>query len=176
MPNKTIYVSDGDAELFRRAQEIAGGNLSAAIVAALRRYVETEEGRAEGLDLITVKVGPGAGRKQRFVGVLVAEGGRSTSTRVEEFRVYRSRTGKYVVHVKRSPDTVSGGPDAEKFATGWRSWVGNWHSEQTWAYTKGEAALTVVETLDAVRELVPPEIYDLVAAAADLPTVEDLDI
>lgn len=176
MPNKTIYVSDGDGELFRRAVEIAGGNLSAAIVAALRRYVEMEDGRQQGFDQITVKVGPGAGRKQRFSGVLLAEGGRSTSTKVEEFRVYRSRTGKYVVHVKRSPDTVSAGPDADKFATGWRSWVGNWHSEQTWAHTKGEATLTVLDSLDAVRDLVPPEIYDLVAAAAEVPTVEDLDI
>ena len=31
VPNKTIYVSDGDMPLFQRAQELASGNLSAAI-------------------------------------------------------------------------------------------------------------------------------------------------
>ena len=40
MPNKTIYVSDGDLSLYQRAQELAGGNLSAAISAALRRFVD----------------------------------------------------------------------------------------------------------------------------------------
>ncbi len=31
MPNKTIYVSDADLPVFQRAQELTGGNLSAAI-------------------------------------------------------------------------------------------------------------------------------------------------
>ena len=31
VPNKTIYVSDGDLPLYQRAQELAGGNLSSAI-------------------------------------------------------------------------------------------------------------------------------------------------
>lgn len=49
MPNKTIYVSDDDLALYKRAQELAG-NLSQAISTALRRYVEMEEGRLEGFD------------------------------------------------------------------------------------------------------------------------------
>ena len=77
MPNKTIYVSDDDLPLYKRAQELAG-NLSSAISIALRKYVELEEGRLEGYDEITVRVGPGAGRKQRFSGVLLAEGGRAS--------------------------------------------------------------------------------------------------
>src|SRR4029079_834408 len=48
VPNKTIYVSDGDLKLFARAQELAGGNLSAAISRALRRYVDAQEGLKEG--------------------------------------------------------------------------------------------------------------------------------
>ena len=40
MPNKTIYVSDGDLPIYQRAQELAGGNLSSAITTALRRYVD----------------------------------------------------------------------------------------------------------------------------------------
>ena len=53
MPNKTIYVSDDDLPLFQRAQEIAGGKLSAAITAALRRYVEVEEGRQQGFEEVS---------------------------------------------------------------------------------------------------------------------------
>ncbi len=48
MPNKTIYVADEDVPLFKRAAELAGGSASAAIVAALRRYLDAEEGRTEG--------------------------------------------------------------------------------------------------------------------------------
>ena len=73
VPNKTIYVSDGDLPLFQRAQELAGGNLSAAITAALGRYVDLEEGRREGFDEIIVRVGPGKGRKVRFTGVFLGE-------------------------------------------------------------------------------------------------------
>ncbi|GAB3992480.1 hypothetical protein GCM10029992_01520 [Glycomyces albus] len=79
MPNKTIYVSDKDLPLYERAQELAGGNLSKAISTALRKYVETAEGRLEGYQEITVKVGVGPGRKrrrQRFTGVKLGEGGR----------------------------------------------------------------------------------------------------
>jgi hypothetical protein len=42
VPNKTIYVSEGDLPVFQRAQELEGGNLSAAIAGALRRYVDVE--------------------------------------------------------------------------------------------------------------------------------------
>lgn len=174
MPNKTIYVSNEDLLLYQRAQDLAGGNLSAAISAALRRYVEMEEGRQAGYDEIIVKVGPGVGRKVRFSGVLLGEWYTSTSHRFERFRVYRSRNGKFVVHVERSPEWRPG-PGEEKWANGWRSWVGNWSSNQNWGFTKGEATLQIAESLEKLRELVPPELYDLVAAAANQPAVEDLD-
>jgi hypothetical protein len=96
VPNKTIYVSDGDLSLYQRAQELAGGNLSAAISAALRRYVDVEEGRRTGFDEIVVRVGPGKGRKVRFVGILLGEWLNTSFSRVETFRVYRGRTGKFV--------------------------------------------------------------------------------
>src|SRR5690348_14808983 len=38
MPNKTIYVADSDLPLYEQAQAMAGGNLSAAIAQALRRF------------------------------------------------------------------------------------------------------------------------------------------
>jgi hypothetical protein len=63
MPNETIYVSDEDLPIYDRAQDLSGGNLSAAISAAIRRYVEVQEGRQHGYDEIIVQVGAGAGRK-----------------------------------------------------------------------------------------------------------------
>jgi EXLDI family protein len=174
MPNKTIYVSDDDLPLYKKAQELAG-NLSSAISIALRKYVEAEAGRAEGYDEITVRVGRGAGRKQRFLGVLLAEGGRSSSSGYEAFKVYRSRTGKFVVYADRS-SMYTVGADDERYLTGWRAWVGNWSSDQSWSMAQGEATLSVVETVDELRELIPTDLYELVEAAADQPAVEDLDI
>ncbi len=177
MPNKTIYVSDDDLALYKRAQELAG-NLSQAISTALRRYVEMEEGRLEGFDEITVRVGRGTGRKQRFSGVLLAEGGRSNKNGYEAFKVYRSRTGKFVLHADRrhqynSVTTVEG---VEQEFTGWRSWIGSFSNNQTWSMAQGEATLHVLETLEELRELIPEDLYTLVEDAADQPAVEDLDI
>jgi EXLDI family protein len=168
MPTKTIYVADGDMPLYQRAQELVGGNLSAAITTALRRLIEMEEGRQEGFDEITVKVGPGVGRKVRFSGVLLGEWGRAKpSGLVEQYRVYQSRKGKYVVHVTRSDEYTT-------TSEGWRSWIGL--EESNWGIVKGDATLTVVDTLDELRQKVPSELFDLVANLAKQPTVEDLDI
>ena len=123
MPNKTIYVSDDDLPVYQRAQDLAGLPLSATISAALRRYVEVEEGRQLGYDEVIVRVGPGLGRKQRFSGLLLAELER-TGERTETYRVYRTRTEKFVVHLERSEAHVNTGPNAEKWSTGWRAWVG----------------------------------------------------
>ena len=172
MPNKTIYVSDGDLPVFQRAQELAGGNLSQAISRALRRFVEVEEGVLEGFDEITVQVGLGKGRRQRFVGVELVAWGRSSKDRTEQFTVYRSRTGKYVVHCVRSPEFVhQAGPDGD--AKGWRK---HFSSDQVWGQTPPTATLEVFDSLEDLRETIPAELYTLVAAAAEIPEVEDLDI
>jgi EXLDI family protein len=176
MPNKTIYVSDDDLPLYQRAQELAGGTLSAAISAALRRYVEVEEGRKQGYDEIVVRVGPGLGRKRRFSGVLLAQWERSTNERTESFRVYRSRSEKFVVHLERSEAHTNVGPNAEKWNTGWRAWVGDWSANQTWTRTPAESSLRIAESLDELRDMLPAELYDLVVDVTDQPTIEDLDI
>src|SRR3954452_23360879 len=102
MPNKTVYVSEDDMPIYRRAQELAGDNLSAAISTALRRFVEIEEGREQGYDEIVVRVGPGLGRRQRFSKVLLGEWGRTSNEREEVIRAYRSRAGKFVVNTEPS--------------------------------------------------------------------------
>jgi EXLDI family protein len=172
VPNKTIYVSDDDLKLYGRAQELTGGNLSAAIAVALRRYVEVQEGRREGFDEITVRVGLGKGRKVRFVGVLLGEWLTTTPNRVETFRVYRGRTGKYVLHVERTPDyTVV---DADGKPAGWRGYLGI--GNISYGHTTPESTLEVIESLDGLRSKVPPQLYDMVATMGQQPPLEDLEV
>lgn len=167
MPNKTIYVSDDDMPLFKRAQELGGGNLSQAISAALRRFVEIEEGRLEGFEEITVAVGSGVKRKQRFSGVKLGEWGRTTkSGKVEIFSVYRSRTGKFVLHVDRSDVWTSSG--------GWRGALGL--AESNWGFIKGDSTLDIADSLEDLKDRIPAELYEVVIGLADEPAVEDLDI
>ena len=172
VPNKTIYVSDGDLPLFQRAQELAGDNLSAAISAALRRYVDVEEGRREGFDEIIVRVGPDKGRKVRFVGILIGEWVNSSFNRVETFRVYRGRTGKFVLHIERSPDFTM--VDAEGKPAGWRGYLGI--GNISYGSAPAESTLEVIATLDELRAKIPPQLYDMVIPSAKQPAVEDLDI
>ena len=172
VPNKTIYVSDGDLRIYQRAQELAGGNLSAAIASALRRYVDVEEGRREGYDEIIVRVGPVPRRKVRFVGVLLAEWANSSGSRYETFRVYRSRSGKFVLHIDRTAEWTA--VDAEGKPAGWRGYLGI--GNISYGSRPPESTIEVVDTLDELREKIPPQLYDMVAASSERPAVEDLDI
>ena len=67
-------------------------------------------------------------------------------------------------------------PNAEKWNTGWRAWVGDWSANQTWTRAPAESTLRIAEPLEELHALVPAELYDLVADPANQPTIEDLDI
>jgi EXLDI family protein len=172
VPNKTIYVSDGDLSLYQRAQELAGGNLSQAIASALRRFVDVEEGRHEGFDEITVRVGIGSGRKVRFVGVLVGEWADTTRGREEQFRVYRGRTGRYVVHIDRSAQWWM--VDAEGKPAGWRGYLGI--GDIKYGSAPRESTLEIVDTLEGLQGKIPPELYDMVARSSQQPAIEHIDV
>lgn len=175
VPNKTIYVSDGDIPLYQRAQELAGGNLSAAIAKALRRYVDTAEGLREGYEEITVRVGIGggrSGRKVRFTAVLVGEWADTIDNRAERYRVFRGRTNKYVLHIERQPAYWM--LDEEGKPAGWRGHLGI--GNVRYGGSPQESTLEVLGSLDELREKVPPELFDMVARSARQPAVEDLDI
>jgi len=172
VPNKTIYVSDGDLKVYQRAQELAGGNLSAAIANALRRYVDVQEGLKEGFDDVVVRVGVGSGRKVRFTGILVGEWLDSRTKRAEHYRVWRGRRGKYVLHVERQPDYWM--VDAEGKDAGWRGHLGI--GDVRYGSAPKESSIEVVATVDELRDKVPPELFDMVERAARQPTVEELDI
>ena len=173
VPNKTIYVSDGDLPLFQRAQELAGDNLSAAIAKALRRWVDATEGLNEGFDDVVVRVGIGSGRKVRFTGILVGEWVDSRSKTADHYRVWRGRTGKFVVHLERSPEYWV--VDSEgKAVSGWRGWMGV--GDVRYGGSPKESTLEVAPSLDELRDKVPPELFDMVARASRQPSVEELDI
>ncbi len=170
MPNKTIYVSEGDLPLYERAQELAGGNLSAAIVAALRRFVEAQEALRPGSEEVTVRVGLGKGRKLRFSGMLLGEWRHYTGSREEQYRVYRTPKGKFAVHLERSPEWTAGPNNTG----GWRGYLGM--GEQDWRFTQGQSTLEVFDSLDELRDKIPAELFELVTSMAEQPSVEDLDI
>ncbi|MBO3747628.1 EXLDI protein [Streptosporangiaceae bacterium NEAU-GS5] len=170
MPNKTIYVSDEDLPLYQRAQELAGGNLSRAISAALRRYIDLQEATGDGYEEITVRVGRGTRKHVRFVGYLLAEWGNNKADYVEIIRVYRTRKQKFVVHRERTTSWRLG--DESLF--GWRSHLGL--NGQTWGTVKGEATVDVVDALEDLREQLPPEFLEMLADIGDEPVIDDLDI
>jgi len=171
MPNKTIYVSEGDAPLFDRAQDLAGGNLSAAIVQALRRYVESEETAESGE--IVVKVGAhGAYRQQRFTGRQVGKLYLPTPdpTRATIYRVYLTGKGNFAVYVKEVPNW------AQMTRRNWSDAVKQGHdSGDWWAPT---ARLDVYPSLEELRAHVPVELFVVVNATTGTPGngIEDLDI
>jgi EXLDI family protein len=172
VPNKTIYVSEGDLPLYQRAQELAGGNLSAAISKALRRWVDSEESISEGYKDVVVRVGLDKGRKVRFTAALVGEYVDPSTKRADHYRVYRGRTGKYVVHVERQAEywTVN----SEGKPAGWRGWVGV--GDVKYGATPQESTLEVVGSLEELRTRIPQQLYDMVAGFSQRPPVEDLDI
>lgn len=179
MPNRTIYVSDGDLPLYQKAQELAGGKLSAAITTALRRYVEVESARQDGYEEVVVKVGRGTGRKVRFMGVLLGEWGRSSEGSAEVYRIYRTPAGRFAVHRDKAPTGYwKGGASSDGSPTGgWRDYLGYIGvGGQTWAFVEGEATLDVTDSLDELREKLPAEFSAYLSDIDIEPTVDDWDI
>ncbi|MEC3914331.1 EXLDI protein [Nocardia sp. CDC160] len=171
MPNKTIYVSDDDLKLFQRAQELVGGNLSGAIVTALRRFIELEEGRQQGYDEVVLKVGKDGVRQVRFSGQLLTHWHQMANERIEDIRVYRTRKGAYAVHSHFS--YWSEFPTDTNVLKDWRQWrrfLGL--GEQDW----GDFTLEVFDTIDDLKGKIPDTLYARVVDATQHPQVEDLDI
>ena len=164
MPNKTIYVSDADTPLFDRAQELAGGNLSSAIAAALRRYVENEETLEAGE--IIIKVGAhGAYRQQRFSGRQVGKLSIPSpdQTRLLLYRVYLTNKGNLAVYIRETPHWA-----------GRRNWA-DWqhHSGDWWSPT---SRLEVYPTLEELEAHIPADLFVVVRTVVQGNGIEDLDI
>ncbi|WP_225725884.1 MULTISPECIES: EXLDI protein [unclassified Nocardia] len=179
MPNKTIYVADDDLPLFQRAQELVGGNLSGAVVTALRRFIELEEGRQEGFDEVVLRVGRDGVRQVRFSGVLLGEWHDIDDKRVEHLKVYRSRKGKFVLHSQHSKWSDM----ATATATGAANQF-NWRSWRDWGrmvgigetYDWGDFTLDIADSIAELKDKMPGKLYRRVADLAEHPQIEDLDI
>jgi EXLDI family protein len=180
MPNKTIYIADDDLPLLQKAQELTGGNLSGAIVTALRRLVQVEQAKQAGFTEITVKVGLGRTSIKRFLGTTLGEWTASGNEGEETYSLFRTSRGRFAVHHSRSELNTPVGPNADrsrKWSTGWRGWIGDWSPDQAWMRTPAQAVFTVVDTPEELEPLLPPELYSLaLQSLRDEPDVEDLDI
>ncbi|WP_431953418.1 EXLDI protein [Nocardia lijiangensis] len=120
---------------------------------------------------IVLKAGPGGGRTQRFHGRRLMEARQVTKDGIEVVRVYRSRKGKYVVQRQFSEWT-----DFAVFTDFTRDWR-NWRNmigidNQDW----GDFTVTVVDSVEETRNLVPAKVYRTIADIAQHGTSQDLDI
>lgn len=188
MPNKTIYVSDDDLRLFERAQELAGANLSAAIVRALRRFIEVEEASQRGLDEITVIVNTeGAHRRKRFLGQRLVRWLQPTSDDegTSIFSIYRTARGRYALHTRTIADWnfADGDPDITRHPDHWgianglikrfvRIGYDDWESFKN----AGDYSLQVFETLEDLKPHISSDLYKAVTRAMEGPDIEELDI
>lgn len=157
MPNKTIYVPDGDLPILHRAQELTGDSLSATITTAVRRLVETQQREQQGYKEITVNVGKVAPTPKRFVGRSLAKGqiGGRSEPRITRFNVFQTQKGRYALHTQSDPNPYVRGADLTD-PTDYR--------------------LDVVGTLEELQDRMPTELYDAAVVAASDEGVEVLDI
>ncbi|WP_376796720.1 EXLDI protein [Thermogemmatispora sp.] len=166
MPNRTIYVADADLPIFEKAQQLAGGNLSATIAAALRRFVEREEARRAGFEEITVRVGKVARVYKRFWGRLLARGLTRQPERGREisYRVYQTRKGKFAVYIREGPDWSD-----------WRAWSRqSWLSRQWACWPQDyDYRLEIYDSLEDLCGHVPPELYEAVCQVVKADHEED---
>jgi putative transposase len=165
MPNKTIYVADADLPLYDKAQTLAGGNLSAAIASALKRYV-SEAGDESGEIVVTVTE-DGAQTKKRFRGQLIVEQRVRTPDGAQAvlYRVYRTEKGRYAAWSKTAPNWNG---------TQWQEWTARSSWEEWW---RAESRLDVYATLEDLQGNIPDALYAKVQRWAQTGSViEDLDI
>lgn len=108
MPNKTIYVSDEDLPVFKKAQDLAGESLSAVIVNALKKYIIDTEAWRKGFtdivlwdgteDVINKSV---RGKRIKFMGRKLSSC-TGTDPRNDaihyEYNIYQGASGKFLLH------------------------------------------------------------------------------
>ncbi len=164
MPNRTIYVSDADLPLFERAQQL-GGNLSATIAQALRRYMEAQERKSAGFEEVRVKVGKIAYVQKRFMGRLLAKGrvAGPHQERSEIYEVYATMKGNLALYTRNVPNWYYTGGKKD-------------YDEYDWSDQRGEYTLEVFPSLEELQGRIPEELYQAAAQALSGDSSELLDI
>lgn len=164
MPQKMIYVAEADLPIYDRAQQLAGGNLSALIARALRLFVQTEEARTSDMRAVAVETGvDGLTQRKQFRGRLLARHREHTPDDELIVRiVYQTAKGKLALYIK----TIAN----------WSAYVNSgW---QAWDWPVRDYQLQVFETLELLQPHVPAPLFVAVAAKlrGDTPAPEVLDI
>ena len=186
MPNRTIYVADVDLPVFEKAQQLAGENLSATIVQALRRFVESEEARASGYEEISVSVGKGRPYIQKkFRGRSLAKRRMSLGdrARILVLEVHQTAQGRFALYSRNVANwDWSGRPKHQprQRPVQGQGWDWDWDmSVSGWgaAYEPEERRLDVFENLEALKEAIPEEMYESITRYLQFgDDVEFLDI
>ncbi len=162
-----------------------------------RSAVGTED-LPEGMSRIELRVGPGGGRTQSFVGRLLAESQQVTKVGTEVINVYLSRKGKFVVHrqyvewsdfqqatkqaynsVRADFITARRNSDQSDFSpiTHWVKEFKNWRELLGLGKDGyGDFTLDIVDSLDELRERVPAKAFRIAADVVSNPASHDLDI
>ncbi|MCL4506438.1 MAG: hypothetical protein M1434_01110 [Chloroflexi bacterium] len=186
MPNKTIYVSDEDEPVYKRAQTLTGRNLSATIAQALRHFTQQLEERTQGFHSIDLEVGNAIFTRKRFTGRLLA-----TAFLVNDKRrkrrsviILNRRDGKEFVGTRDidSLPAVEGteSPANEKYDI-YQTPKGNLVLHVDIAPTRGattphEQRMEIYASLDQIREHIPVDLYEFLAQKLTGSDIENLDI
>jgi EXLDI family protein len=182
IPTPTISVADADLPIFDRAQELAGENLSATIAAALRRFVAAEESRASGYSEVVVKVGEnGLFTQKQFSGRELAKLRLPDpqAPRTSVLLVYETAKGRLALYTRTFDDWSAWGRKwgerhkGKNTPGGDTDWSWDWSS---WPSQGSANRLDVYETVDELREHVPPELHAAVVRALTGNDIEILDI
>jgi EXLDI family protein len=158
---KQIYIKDADLQIFERAEALAGTNLSATIVEALRRFIEVEEAKADGMEEQEIEVGVSSSRssndtkKVKFIGKKIASArvlcGQTSSQddRGTDYTLYLTKKGKFLLH---------------------REYWTRWQDED------GEASYNIYDSLTELSDSVPGSLVQKAGEALGLDTAEYLDV
>lgn len=169
MPNKTIYVSQKDEELFEEAQNIAGVTLSSVIARALREFIVQTKSRRDGMKEIRINVGiKGSEREQRFIGSQINkwQGLNDDKTLFQEAKIYITNKRNLAILLT----TVS----KASLLTNPNEW------KKSGAYLENNhiSELLVAEKADQLEGKIPTELLKVVKDSSEKEekTVEYLDI
>ncbi|WP_439031433.1 EXLDI protein [Gordonia terrae] len=180
MPNKTIYVSDDDIKVLERAQQVSGGNLSGAVVEALRAYVRAADYRDAGYEEVVLRDGPDGVRRKRFFGRLLAEETEfdENTGNATQLTAYEGRTGKVVLAV-HYVDWVNYGVTRKQKTGNWLKDLTGIPSVRSLFTAElpdwGDYSVEIVDDIEQLKPLVPERFFERTAAALR-PEIEDLDV
>ena len=167
MPTRNVYVSDSDVSLFSEAGTIAG-SLSAAIVEALRDYVNKHHRLADGFQEVELKLSTdGVDRRVTFTGRRVVRLRRPDPEGTRIDTVYLTAKGQLAVATK-----------VHRTLPEWSNHEDMWSDPKTWSrdfWVVGDKTLSVypdVDRLSQADSLLAQRVEDALKVSA----VEVLDI